>query len=136
MLAIAVGGSLGALARYEVQLAWPVAPGRFPSSTLVVNTSGAFVLGLVLTFCLEREWAGAHVWRYVRLCACVGMLGAWTTMSAISVEADTLVRGGHAPLALGYLAATMSAGVAAAVAGTAAGRRHRRADATAAGSGG
>ena len=122
--AIAAGGFLGALARYELQLAWPVHGGRFPASTFVINTSGAFVLGLLLTASMAR--VETPLWRYLRLFACVGGLGAWTTMSSIAVESDTLVRGGAAALAVGYLAATMVAGGGAAAAGTALGRLTRR----------
>jgi CrcB protein len=123
--AIAAGGFLGALARYELQLAWPVHSGRFPASTFVINTSGAFLLGLLLTASMARSQT--PLWRYVRLFGCVGALGAWTTMSTIAVEADTLVRGGAVVLAGVYLAATMAAGVGAAAAGTATVRLSRRA---------
>jgi fluoride exporter len=126
LAAVAVGGAIGALARYEMELAWPVGSGHFPLATFVINTSGAFLLGLILTVSMEREGEWTPAWRYLRLFACVGVLGAWTTMSTIAVESDTLVRGGDAALALGYLAATMAAGVSAAVAGTATGRLHRR----------
>jgi CrcB protein len=129
LFAIAAGGALGALARYELQLSWPVRAGHFPVSTFVINTSGAFLLGLVLTVTMERERPQAPVWRYARLFACVGVLGAWTTMSTVAVEADVLVRGGGAAQAVAYLGATMAAGVAAAAAGTATGRLHRRAGA-------
>ena len=125
--AIAFGGALGALSRYEVSVAWPVGSGHFPVSTFVINTSGAFLLGLILTVSMERERTQARIWRYVRLFACVGFLGSWTTMSTIAVESDTLVRGADFGLALAYLAATIAAGIAAAVIGTAAGRWHRRA---------
>jgi CrcB protein len=125
--AIGAGGALGALARYEVSVTWPVGAGAFPLSTFVINTSGTFLLGLILTVSMERERTQAPIWRYVRLFACVGFLGSWTTMSTIAVESDTLVRGGSSALALAYLAATMAAGIAAAVIGTATGRLHRRA---------
>jgi len=124
VLAIATGGFLGAMARYELQLAWPVPAGRFPESTFVINSSGAFLLGFLLTVATSR--APSPVWRYVRLFGCVGALGAWTTMSTVAVESDTLVRGGSAGLAAGYLAATMAAGAAAAAAGTALARLRRR----------
>ena len=126
LLAIAAGGFLGALARYELELSWPVRPGTFPVSTFVINTSGAFLLGLVLTVSMERERSRARSWRYVRLFACVGVLGAWTTMSTVAVEADTLVRAADAAVAAAYLAATIAAGIAAAAVGTATGRLHRR----------
>lgn len=126
LLAIAAGGFLGALARYELELTWPVRAAAFPASTFVINTSGAFLLGLLLTVAIERDRVHARTWRYVRLFTCVGFLGAWTTMSTVAVESDTLVRGGDALTALAYVAATMSAGIAAAVLGAAIGRLHRR----------
>jgi CrcB protein len=126
LLAVAAGGFLGALARYELQLAWPVGGGRFPASTFVINTSGAFVLGLLLTVLLHRR--ASPLWRYLRLFACMGALGAWTTMSTVAVEADSLVRGGDAGLAALYLAGTVAAGLGAAALGTAVGRRVRGAE--------
>jgi CrcB protein len=122
LLAVAAGGFLGALARYELQRTWPVPAGTFPSSTFVINTSGSFLLGLLLAF-LGR--ARSPRWRFVRLFAGVGLLGAWTTMSTVAVEADTLVRVGDAALALAYLLASVAAGVAAAALGTVLGRHHR-----------
>jgi fluoride exporter len=134
MLAIAAGGALGAVGRYELELAWPVHPGRFPASTFVINTSGAFLLGFLLTLSIGGQ--GARRWRYARFFGCVGVLGAWTTMSTVAVEADTLVRGGAPVVALVYLAATMAAGLAAAAVGLAAGRRRGGARAGAVGGGG
>lgn len=136
LLAIAAGGFLGALARYEVELTWPVRSGGFPSSTFVINTSGAFLLGLVLTVSIERDRAHVRTWRYVRLFTCVGVLGAWTTMSTVAVESDTLGRGGDVTVALAYVAATIAAGLMAALAGGALGRLHRRTAAGAAVGGG
>jgi fluoride exporter len=126
LLAIAAGGFLGALVRYELELSWPTRPGSFPASTFVINTSGAFLIGLLLTVTVERDRARGGPWRYLRLFAGIGVLGAWTTMSTIAVEADTLVRGGFALVALGYVAATIGAGLVAAGAGGAMGRLHRR----------
>jgi fluoride exporter len=126
LLAIAAGGFLGAVARYEVELTWPMRSGHFPVATFVINTSGALLLGAVLSVCVERDRIAAHGWRFVRLFFCVGALGAWTTMSTVAVESDTLVRAGDAGVAVGYLAATMAAGLLAAAAGMAVGRIHRR----------
>jgi CrcB protein len=119
LLAVAAGGFLGALARYELQRTWSVTAGTFPSSTFVINTSGSFLLGLLLAF-LSR--ARSPRWRFVRLFAGVGLLGAWTTMSTVAVEADTLVRAGDAALAVVYLLASVAAGVVAAAVGAVLGR--------------
>ncbi len=113
LAAVAAGGFLGALGRYEVGLAWPARPGSFPAATFTINTSGAFLLGLLLTVLLEHFPANRHL----RPFACVGVLGAWTTMSTLAAETDMLVRGGHPATAVGYVAATLIAGIAATVAG-------------------
>jgi fluoride ion exporter CrcB/FEX len=47
-------------------------------------------------------------------------------MSTVAVESDTLVRGGDIAVALAYVAATIAAGLVAAMAGGALGRLHRR----------
>jgi fluoride exporter len=122
--AIGAGGFIGAWGRYELGLAWPAAPHTFPVSTFVINTSGAFLLGLVLTLLIEHVRA-PRARDHVRHFTCVGVLGSWTTMSALAVEADTLVHGGDAWIALAYVAATMAAGVVAVAGGIALGRIRR-----------
>jgi CrcB protein len=119
LAAVAMGGALGTTARYEVGLRWPVTAGSFPTSTFVVNTTGAFAIGLVLAVLLAR-WP-KH--RYARPFLCVGLLGGWTTMSTFAVEADLLVRDGHASTAAGYVLATLALGMVATTAGLFAGRR-------------
>jgi CrcB protein len=118
LVAVAAGGFLGALARYELGLAWPTPGGHFPWTTFTINISGAFLLGLVLTLLLERVGAS----RYVRPFFCVGVLGAWTTMSTFAVEGDLLVKDGLAATALLYVLATVVVGVAATWVGVAVAR--------------
>lgn len=119
LVAIGVGGLLGTAARYGVDRAWTTPHGSFPATTLAINTSGALALGVLLTMLLER---GSPA-RYLRVFACVGFLGAWTTMSTLATEADVLVRGGDPALALGYVTASLVAGLAAVATGIALGRR-------------
>ena len=107
MLAVGAGGFLGALGRYELGLAWPTRAGHFPWTTFTINVSGAFLLGLVLALLLERGGST----RYVRPFFCVGVLGAWTTMSTFAVEGDLLVKDGHVATALVYVVATVVVGV-------------------------
>jgi CrcB protein len=118
---IALGGFLGTLARYGVVRAFPTASGGFPWATFAINTSGAFLLGLILTTILER-WR--HAPPYLRPVTCVGFLGAWTTMSTFALETDVLVKDGRVAVAIAYLIATLFAGVTAAALGIAIGRPH------------
>lgn len=106
--AVAAGGFLGALGRYELGLAWPTSAGHFPWTTFTINISGSFLLGLVLALLLERGGP-----RLARPFFCVGVLGAWTTMSTFAVEADLLIKGGHTATAAAYVLATLAVGVSA-----------------------
>jgi fluoride exporter len=120
---IAIGGFLGALARYGVGLALPAPSSGFPLGTFVVNTSGAFAIGLVLTTILERF---AHT-TVARPFLCVGFLGAWTTVSTVASDSVLLAREGRMLVAAGYVAATLVCGVPAAACGIRIGRRAVRA---------
>jgi CrcB protein len=83
IVAVAVAGALGALSRYGVQGWVNDALGR-PTvlGTLVVNLSGAFVLGLFLALTEERYLVSGP-WRTM---GAVGFLGAYTTFSTLMFE--------------------------------------------------
>lgn len=112
---VALGGSVGALARYGLARAFPVAPGTFPTTTFLINVTGAFVLALLLETLLRRG-TPEH---WLRLLVGVGVLGAFTTFSTMATELALLWRDGDRALAVGYAAASVAAGVAAVVAGLA-----------------
>jgi CrcB protein len=105
--AIAVGGALGAPARYEVSQLIHVAKDSFPWATFVTNLSGAFVLGMFLTFVLER----VPPTRYLRPFFAIGFLGAFTTFSTMAVETVTLARDGFVVLGVGYVVVSVGAGL-------------------------
>ena len=113
LTAIAVGGALGAAARYGVTQVVHVAKDTFPWATFSTNVSGSLVLGLVLGLMLERFPPS----RYVRPFVATGFLGAYTTYSTFAVETDVLVKDGHPAMALAYAVATLVAGLMAVWAG-------------------
>jgi CrcB protein len=102
------------------------APAGLPLATFLINVSGAFALGWLL----ERLAAGpdAGTARAVRLAVGTGLLGGFTTYSALAVEAVLLLDAGRPAAALLYLAVTLLAGFAAAFWGMAAAVRVRRKD--------
>ena len=102
---VGVGGALGTLARYACSLTWPTASGTFPTTILLVNLSGAFLIGLTLSVLVRIGRTGGP-----RLFSCIGVLGGWTTMSTASVSADLLIAHGHALAGLGYLALSLCGG--------------------------
>ena len=118
LAAIALGGALGAPARYALAT-WIGAGGSgFPWATFWTNVTGAFLLGALLVVLLRRY--PTH--RYLRPFAATGFLGAYTTFSTFVVETDQLLDHGHLRVALTYVVASLVVGLAAAAAGMAGGR--------------
>jgi fluoride exporter len=118
VLAVAVGGFFGGLARYGLQFAWPTPRGGYPWAIWTVNTIGSFILGLLLVVVTDV----LPPTRYVRALIGTGFCGALTTFSSVAVDVDQLAAHGQAALAVGYLAASLAAGLAAAFLGIVAGR--------------
>ena len=110
LAAVALGGALGAPARYGISVAVQVAPGTFPWGTFWTNVSGSLALGLFLALVLERFPPS----RYLRPFVATGFLGAYTTYSTFAVETDLLVKNGHLGIALIYVVASFGAGLTAA----------------------
>ena len=119
---VAAGGAIGALARYGLIRAFPISAGHFPATTLAVNLSGAFLLGVLLEALLRRGRPD----HWLRILAGVGVLGAYTTFSTFADETALLARGGHVATAVVYDAVSLVGGVVAVVLGlVVAGWRYR-----------
>jgi CrcB protein len=98
-LAISLGAVPGALCRYyltQLCVAW-FGTG-FPVGTIVINLSGATVMGFFVTFTLERMLTSADL----RLLVAVGFLGSYTTFSTYALETSVLLRREGWLLGLGY----------------------------------
>ncbi|WP_127502812.1 fluoride efflux transporter CrcB [Actinoplanes solisilvae] len=113
IVAVAIGGALGALARYGLEEAWTSPPGQFPWAVFVINVSGCFLMGILMVFITEIR----QVKPLVRPFLGVGVLGGYTTFSTYSGDVHQLVADGHARTALVYLAATALTALAAVYAG-------------------
>lgn len=100
--AVAVGGAIGACARYGAGLAWPTPSGGFPWATLAVNVSGCALMGALMVAITEL-WVG-H--RLLRPLLGTGVLGGYTTFSTFAGDVDGLAGAGHLVPALLYLLAT------------------------------
>jgi CrcB protein len=106
---VALGGALGATARYALSLGWPAQPGQFPWATFWTNVVGCAVIGVFMVV-ITDVWA-AH--RLVRPFFGTGVLGGFTTFSTYAVDIQKLVDSGHPRMGLAYLAATLLAALAA-----------------------
>lgn len=111
---IALFGAAGALARLGVNNV--VSHRTFPWSTVLINITGSFALGLLVT------WGSTRVSAPVASALGIGFLGAYTTFSTFTVDATLLGDEGRVPAAASYLALSVALGVAAAIAGVALGR--------------
>lgn len=120
--AVAIGGALGALARWAV--AQTISSEGWPTATFITNVAGCFALGVVLVVGevighprhrhQRRQWA--RLWRPF---LGTGVLGGFTTFSTFVVELDRL---GTVEAAF-YLTASVGLGVAAYAAGNLVARR-------------
>lgn len=90
-VAVALGGALGAMARYATyRLVESMFGSAFPWATLCVNFFGAFIAAFFLSVLTEK--LGGAV--FLRLLVFTGFLGAYTTFSAFAVENMILLHHG------------------------------------------
>ncbi|WP_193188622.1 fluoride efflux transporter CrcB [Nisaea sediminum] len=108
LLAIALGGALGALARHKVgSLAMHWLGSGFPYGTLAVNLAGSFLLGLL---------TGGLAFRFnlpleARAFLMVGFCGAFTTFSTFALDFATLTERGNLMLAGVYVAISVAGAI-------------------------
>jgi len=83
LIAIAIGGAIGALLRFWISIGVHSVAGRsFPYGTLTVNVIGSLCIGFLYVMFNERFEIAVY-WRALLM---VGMLGALTTFSTFSME--------------------------------------------------
>jgi CrcB protein len=117
-LLVLIGGGIGALARYIAASAIMTRfGGKFPLGTLVINVSGSFLIGFLMTVLTERLQLDP-AWRLLLV---VGFLGGYTTFSSFEWETYTAVRAGGlwtgmlnvgSSVMLGYIAVWLGARLA------------------------
>ncbi len=96
---VALGGVLGASARYGIGLLLPPAPGTFPVGTLLINVVGGFLIGVLIDAVAERP--------LLRPFAITGILGGFTTFSTYAVDTEQLLATGRLGTAVAYLVGTL-----------------------------
>ena len=114
ILAVALGGALGSVARYGVGVWAACRLGvDFPWGTLIVNLVGSFVIG-ALAEAMALIWS---VSPEIRAFLIVGILGGFTTYSAFSLDIYLMIERGSWLPAFAYVAASLLLGLAALFAG-------------------
>jgi fluoride exporter len=99
-LVVLTGAGLGGLARY-LAASWIIEKyaGRFPLGTFVINVTGSFLIGVLMTLLTERGQPHPN-WR---LFLVVGVLGGYTTFSSFEYETYRAVREGARWIGLLYV---------------------------------
>ena len=108
LLAVFAGGLVGTLLRLLIDLAVPHGDGDFPVSTLLINLVGAFTLGLLTAWLWPRASAS------LKALLGPGLLGSFTTFSAVAVSLVALADAGEWVVGVVYLVATVVLGLGAA----------------------
>jgi fluoride exporter len=119
LAAVAAGGAVGTALRAAFLEVFPPTEGAFPVTVLTENVAGAFVLGVVVALLLWRRPDAVHLHAFLT----TGVLGSFTTFSAVALDLVVLLEGGRFAVAVGYLSASLVVGLVAAVGGLAVGRR-------------
>ncbi len=92
ILIIGIGGFFGAITRYGVAVWIGQRWGRsFPLGTFIINVSGSFLIGLLMTLMTEKIIENPQ-WRLLLV---VGFLGAYTTFSTFEYETGALLKDGE-----------------------------------------
>ena len=114
-LLVLAGGAVGSLARFLAGTAiMNRFASRFPLGTMIVNVTGCFLIGAIMTALTQRAPANPNL----RLLLVVGFLGGYTTFSSFEWETFAAARDGSpwigllnvlASVALGYLAVWLGA---------------------------
>lgn len=120
ILAVAVGGSFGAVARYLINVS-PLNAlfDKFPLPTFLINVTGSFLIGLLLILLTDKLEVNDNF----RMAVIVGFLGAFTTFSTFEMEIYGLIRERYFITAFGYLLLSVIVGFGGLVAGVSLARK-------------
>ena len=112
LLAIAIGGACGAVLRYAAVslVAWW---GGHVWGTVLVNLVGSFAIGAIVASASDTTWFES----FGRPLLVIGVLGAFTTYSAFSLDTIHLYDAGRSLMALTYVVTTVAGCLLAAKAG-------------------
>jgi fluoride exporter len=124
LLVLAVGGGVGAAARFVVDGEIRARhSGGFPWGTFVVNVSGSFLIGIFSTLASTLVIHGVPVGtaHLLQFSLTTGLCGGFTTFSTATVESVRLARSGRLRIALANTLGTLLLTVLAAGAGVAMG---------------
>jgi CrcB protein len=113
ILAVAIGGAIGSVARYLVGIGSGKLFGvGFPWGTLIINVTGSFLIGAFVGL-FATKW---DLPQAARVFLTVGICGGYTTFSTFSLDAWYLIERGQTVASAAYMIGSVVLSVAALVA--------------------
>lgn len=106
VLAVALGGAVGAVARYAIAVFW-ASRASFPLGTLMANVIGCVLIGVLMCLSIRRDWLGDTA----RLLVVTGLLGSLTTFSTFGYESFELAQQGKWSWAVANVVANLVSGI-------------------------
>jgi fluoride exporter len=107
IMLVGAGSFIGGICRYLLStLIHSKTPSGFPYGTLVVNLAGCLLIGILYGVFEKTDISTG--WRLFMV---TGLLGGFTTFSAFSIETFSLLKSGHAALAVLYILLSVAGGV-------------------------
>ncbi|GAC1632568.1 MAG: fluoride efflux transporter CrcB [Ktedonobacteraceae bacterium] len=104
---VGLSGAVGAVARYLLgRFIAERASAQFPLGTLVINLTGAFLIGLLFALAGHKIISASQ-----QVMLATGFLGGYTTFSTMSWEGVQLVRGGSMARSMLYLGGSVTLGL-------------------------
>jgi CrcB protein len=112
LLAVGLGGFIGAIARYSITEFMSRKYPSFPAGTFVVNAIGCLLIGILMAFVTHKQ-IHSSVWvhKHVSLFLITGMLGSLTTFSTFGHETVSLLRNSEIHHALFNIAVNLLVGL-------------------------
>jgi len=103
-LAVGIGGAIGSISRYLFGLIPIQTSSGFPLSTLGINITGAFCVGLIVGVASKNTGFSPHLLLLLK----VGLCGGFTTFSAFSIETVELMQNGKLAIAVLYVVVSVA----------------------------
>ena len=113
LLLVMVGGALGSGLRYGVSLLMPSQQGMMPWPTLVVNTIGSFVIGVLWIVASSKSTISPHLVLFIG----VGLCGGFTTFSTFALDTVVLYQHNVSLISLLYVVLSTCGGIVSVIIG-------------------
>lgn len=107
ILAVGLGGFVGATLRYLIGLIPIQEATAFPIKTFLINIVGCIAIGIITVAATKNHTLNPHLILFLK----VGVCGGFTTFSTFALETATLLKNGNAGIAFLYMLGSVLVGV-------------------------